>query len=114
MLHMDLDHIIGVAVIGQDRRLEGDAAKRSIAAPFAETLAALAWANAEIVEGIVPAGILGKGRGIRIEMVGLDSADRVTFRLVEIEAHAGQRGSYDMAQIVRRNADTLAGFLQHL
>ena len=64
---MDLDDVIGVAVIGKDRRLEGDAAKGSIAAPFAETFAALARADAQIVEGIVPAGILGKGRGLRVE-----------------------------------------------
>jgi hypothetical protein len=111
---MDLDDVIGVAVIGKDRRLEGDAAKGSIAAPFAETFAALARADAQIVECVVPATILGKSGGLRVKVVGLYPTDGVTFRLVEVETDAGQRGAYDMAQIVWRNADALAGFFQYL
>jgi hypothetical protein len=59
VLDMNLDHIVRIALIGENWRLESDAAKQGISAPFTEALAALA----QIVEGIVPASILGKRRG---------------------------------------------------
>ena len=75
MLDMDLHDIVGIASVGENRWLEGDIADRRIPAPVAHPLVALARADAQIVEGVVPAGILGE-RGIgRVEAVGVKVAD---------------------------------------
>jgi hypothetical protein len=85
VLDMHLDHVVGIAVVGKDRRLKGNAADRGIAAPFAKALAALARADTQIVESVVPAGILRESSILGIKPIGLHPADCVTFRFVKIE-----------------------------
>ena len=62
MLEMDLHDVRRVAAIGQTGGSKAMARIGHALAPFVEPLAALARARAQIVEGVLPAGLLGEGR----------------------------------------------------
>ncbi len=80
VLEMNLDDVIGItAGVGtarDDRRLEGDGPRRHALAPFVEPLAPAAAAGTQIVERILPGGIAGERRVLRVDGEGFDRADR--------------------------------------
>ncbi len=67
MLQMDLDCVVGVSAIWQNRRLKSDLSNRRVPAPFAHALTAFARPGPQIVEHVIPARLPRKrGRG-RVE-----------------------------------------------
>ena len=100
MLEMDLHDVRRVAAVRQHaaarRRWRGPARR----APLVEPLAALARARAQIVEGVLPAGILGEG-GMRRDRAGRSSTLPTGSPRARVERQAGAR----QARRRRRAAD---------
>ena len=72
----------------------------------------LAGTHPQVIERIVPAGILRKGGIRRIQMEGCDFADGIPPGAVELKAGARQCGGRHALQIVGIDADALSGPFQ--
>jgi hypothetical protein len=105
VLEMDLHDLRRIAAIGESRRLEGDGADRCLAPPFVDPLAALARADAQVVERILPAGLLGESWVIGIELEGCRAADGLALGGGERQAGACECGARDPLQVVGVDAD---------
>jgi hypothetical protein len=85
---MNLDHVVGITAIRLHRRLECDCSRRHAPAPLVRPLAPTAAAGAQIVEGILPGGVAGERRMLRVDREGIDVADPLALRLVQGKASA--------------------------
>jgi len=109
---MDLDDIVGVAAIGQDGRLEGNLADRRITPPVPDPFAALSWAGAQVVKGVVPTRVLREARAGRIELERRHLPQVLSFGLVQGHASPGHGRRRDTLKVVGIDAHPLAGALK--
>ena len=104
VLEVDLHDLGRVAAVGQARRLEGDGADGYPLAPLVDPLAASARAGAQIVEGVLPAGLFCESWIGGIEGKDRDVADGPGAGALERGAGAHQRRADDAPEVVRGNA----------
>ncbi len=105
---MNLHDLRRIAPVAQSGRLEGDRADRRPLAPFVETFAALARADAQIVECVLPARLLDESGMCRIKAECRRPANGLSSRRVERKAGARKRRSNHTLKVVGIDSDALA------
>jgi hypothetical protein len=109
---MNLDHVVGITAIRLHRRLECDCSRRHAPAPLVRPLAPTAAAGAQIVERILPGGIAGERRMLRVDRERIDRADLLTLRLVQGKASAAKGDANHLLELARLDSHPLAGALE--
>ena len=105
---MNLNGVVRIAPICQDRRFEGDLTNGSVPAPLIDALASFARPGSKIIEHVVPPGLTGKRGRCRVKEVGVNRADGVGLGSVQVITGSAQGRGHDVAKVKGVDADALA------
>ena len=103
-----------VAAVREPRRLERDGADRRALAPFGKPFAALARTRAQIVERVLPAGLLGEGGIVRVEPERSGLADSLGARRRRAKDRRAPGGADDPLKVMRIDPDALARMFERI